>query len=173
MRSATFRSTGVDVDAAAISHARSRGAHDEYVQADFRTHAFPEKFDVVVLSHLIEHFERDEGLQVLRRVEELGRRLIYVETPHGFLEQTDFDGNPFQRHLSGWFPHDFASRGYTCFGSGMRGLTGPTGKSAYFGDSVAHAINRMLQWYYFRRPGKASTIAAIKIVDDRGNVRQL
>jgi ubiquinone/menaquinone biosynthesis C-methylase UbiE len=173
LRSGRFKSTGIDVDAGAIAAARANDSHDEYIQGDFRTHSFPGRFDVVVLSHLIEHFERDDGVEVMRRIERLAKRLIYVETPNGFLEQTDFDGNPFQRHLSGWFPHDFASRGYNCFGEGMRGLTGPQGRPAFFSASVTRAINRMTQWYYFRHPESASTIAAIKVIDERGSVRQL
>jgi hypothetical protein len=147
--------------------------HDEYVLADFRKFAVDRKFDVVVLSHVIEHFERDEGLEVLRKVESMASRVVYVETPNGFLEQTDFDGNIFQRHLSGWFAHDFQARGYTVFGAGPKWLRGPMGQSRFLPESVARAISRLSQWYFFRRPQSASTISAIKFIDQLGNVRSL
>lgn len=173
VRSDTFESTGIDISAASINRSKANNVHDHYLVGDFRTAAFPRTYDVVVLSHAIEHFTRDDGLEVIRRIEQLAKRLIYIETPYGFLEQTDYDGNPFQRHLSGWFPHDFEGRGYTVFGSGLRGLTGPMGKPIFLPSSMVQTINRSLQWYLFRRPERAATIAAIRYIDEQGNIFQL
>lgn len=173
VRSATFRSTGIDASPECIERCRSADIHDEYICADFRTMPLDRTFDVVVLSHVIEHFTRDEGMDVLRCVEALAKHLVYVETPFGFLEQTDYDGNPFQRHLSGWFPADFRARGYTVFGSGPRGLTRPMGKPRFLPGPMVRTIGRCAQWFYFRRPERASTIAAIRYTDEYGNIRSL
>ncbi|ASF45697.1 class I SAM-dependent methyltransferase [Methylovulum psychrotolerans] len=167
VRSATFESTGIDVFPENIQNSR----HDKYILGDFRSYHFDQTFDVVVLSHVIEHFARDEAFDVLKRVEQLANRLIYIETPYGFLEQCAYKNNAFQRHLSGWFPHDFISRGYSVLGSGMRGLTGSMGKPCILPSNITRDINRSLQWFYFRRPHYASTIAAIKYIDEDGNVR--
>ena len=105
-----FKSTGIDIDAKSVEHSKINGVHDEYVLGDFMVIDMKQRFDVVVLSHVIEHFDRDTGSRVLQRLEQLSEHLIYVETPNGFLEQTDYDGNPYQRHLSGWFPHDLEAR---------------------------------------------------------------
>jgi nucleoside-diphosphate-sugar epimerase len=113
-----FTSTGIDIDATSIEQPKAKGIHDVFIFGDFMTTDLQRTFDVVALSHVIEHFDRDTGLRVLQRLEQLSSCLIYVETPNGFPEQTDCDGNPYQRHLSGWFPHDFESRGCTVFGSG-------------------------------------------------------
>ena len=173
LRNTGFVSTGIDISTECIESSRQNNTHDEYICGDFRTFQFEQKYDVVVLSHVLEHFSRDEGMDVIRRIETMTNRLIYIETPHGFLEQTDFDGNPFQRHLSGWFPHDFQSRGYTVFGSGPKGLTGPMGKSLFLPDFVVQLISRWFQWYFFRRSDKAKSISAIRYIDESGNVRQL
>ena len=173
LRGPHFRSTGIDSYAGALEAAREREVHDEYLQADFLGHRFEQQFDVVVLSHVIEHFPRDLGMEVLRKAEQLARRIVYVETPHGFLEQVPEDDNPGQRHLSGWFPHDFESRAYTVFGSGLRGLTGPRGKSLLFPDAITRFIVRATQWYCFRRPAHAATLAAIRYSDATGNYRNL
>ena len=170
LRAIGFHSTGIDASPLSIEGARGRGAHDEYVLGDFRLQEFDRCFDVVLLSHVIEHFTRDEGIGILRKAEELTKRIIYVETPYGFLEQEDCDGNPFQRHLSGWFPHDFESRGYKVFGMGARGLTGPMGEPRWFPNSITRTIGRCTQWFFFRKPSLAATIAAIKVVDESGNI---
>ncbi len=173
MRNDRFHSTGIDIDEKCIQICKSRNTHDELIIGDFRSFEFDRQFDVVVLSHVIEHFSRDEGMRVITRIEALAKRLIYIETPNGFLEQTDWDGNIFQRHLSGWFPHDFEGRGYTVFGAGPQWFARPMGQSSFLPAPIERAITRTLQWYYFRRPNKAAAIAAIKYFDELGNLRKV
>ncbi|HVN31492.1 MAG TPA: class I SAM-dependent methyltransferase [Thermoanaerobaculaceae bacterium] len=172
LRARGFRSTGIDIYSENIASARARSTHDEYLLGDFRTAAFPGRFDVVVLSHVIEHFTRDEGEEVLRQAESLATRLVYVETPNGFLEQLRTDRNPFERHLSGWFPHDFEARGYTVFGSGPRFLRSALLSGGPVSGPLSGVIGRALQRWYFRRPVHAAIIAAIRLVDEGGNVRR-
>lgn len=147
--------------------------HDDYLLGDFMNVTLDKTFDVVVLSHVIEHFDRDTGWQVLHRLEQLSRHMVYVETPNGFMEQTDYDGNPFQRHLSGWFPHDFESRGYTVFGSAPLWLRRPMGAPRPLPQLLCRNLPRLFQWYYFRRPRLAGTIAGIRFKDSAGNLRAL
>jgi SAM-dependent methyltransferase len=171
LRGAEFQSIGIDIDEASIERAKANGLHDEYILGDFMTMNLGRTFEVVVLSHVIEHFDRDTGWRVLQRLEQLSTRVVYVETPHGFLEQTDYDGNPYQRHLSGWFPHDLEARAYTVFGSGPKWLMTPMGQPRALPARLHRAISRGLQWYYFRRPQKAGVIAGIRHRDQAGNLR--
>jgi len=168
-----FRSTGLDVSPARLEVSRQRGLHDDYVLGDIRTVAFEHRFDVVVLSNVIEHFSRDDGMDLLRRVESLASRIVYIETPNGFREQPDLNGDPAQRHFSGWFPHDFEGRGYTVLGSGIRGLRGVAGRARFFPESIVRFVERSLQWFVFRRPRWTGTLAAIRFVDEHGNVRSV
>ena len=171
LRGSGFKSTGIDIDAKSIEQARAKGVHDDYILGDFMTMKFERAFDVVVLSHVIEHFDRDTGWRVLQRIEQISRHLVYVETPNGFLEQTAYDGNPFMRHLSGWFPHDLRSRGYTVYGSGPKWLCAPMGNKRLLPSSLRRLIARLLQWHYFRRPSKAGIIAGLRFVDRGDNLR--
>jgi hypothetical protein len=161
------------VSPARLEVSRQRGLHDDYVLGDIRTVAFEHRFDVVVLSNVIEHFSRDDGMDLLRRVESLASRIVYIETPNGFREQPDLNGDPAQRHFSGWFPHDFEGRGYTVLGSGIRGLRGVAGRARFFPEAVVKTIERMLQWFILRRPRWAGTLAAIRFVDEHGNMRSV
>lgn len=166
-----FRSTGLDVSLARLEVSRRRDLHDEYVLGDIRERTFEHRFDVVVLSSVIEHLSREDGMDLLRRVESLGSRIVYVETPNGFREQADLDGDPAQRHFSGWYSHDFEGRGYTVLGSGIRGLRGVAGRARIFPESMVRLIERSLQWFVFRRPQRAGTLAAILCRDERGNLK--
>ena len=84
LRDSGFRSTGGDASAEMLESAKRRNLHDEYIMGDFRNVEVDRKFDVVVLSQVIEHFSREEGLVVLDRAESLARCLVYLE--NAFIE---------------------------------------------------------------------------------------
>jgi hypothetical protein len=173
LRAYGFHSTGLDIWPDMIEEARLHNRHDDYILGDVRTAAFDRKFDVVVLNHVIEHLPRDEGMGLLRRLETISTKMLVIGTPNGFLEQTAYDGNPFQRHLSGWFPGDFESRGYTVFGSGLRCLRGPEGRSRWLPRTCVRTIDRLLAWYLLRRPRASFSILAVRYLDENGCPRQL
>ncbi len=54
---------------------------------------------------------------MLDTVEQVTSKFVIVETPNGFVEQGPEFGNDHQRHLSGWFPHDFEGLGYKVYGT--------------------------------------------------------
>jgi hypothetical protein len=112
-------------------------------------------------------------MEIIRRVEQLAARLVYIETPNGFVEQTAFDGNPFQRHLSGWFPHDFEARGYTVIGGGVRRWRGSGSKPPGLPSPIINFLNRTTQWYILRHPAHAAAIGAIRYIDENGDIREV
>src|SRR3990172_3566634 len=75
----------------------------------------PQSVDTVFLVDVIEHLEKQESLELLRRTEEIARQQIAVFTPLGFLPQRHpagkdawgMDGGKWQEHKSGWEPADF------------------------------------------------------------------
>ncbi len=172
-RIAGFKSVAIDADQAAIDFSRTRNLHDEYILGSFLSARFSNRFDVVVMSHVIEHFDRDNGMEVLRKAEDLANHLVYVETPFGFWEQIDNGGNPWQRHRSGWFPHDFESRGYSVFGAGLQ-IFGRLSHSSNWGvRETVRLVDRGTQWIVFRRPQIAREIAAMRYLDAAGNTRAI
>jgi SAM-dependent methyltransferase len=171
LRQFGFHSTGLDVWQETIDQCRQRNVHDVHLLGNFMEIDFPEQFDVVILSHVIEHFDRDTGMAVLRKMEKLARHLVYVETPIGFLEQPAMRGNPWQRHFSGWFPHDFEVRGYNVYGAAPKFLFGPRGLANSIPDVLARQVARLLQFYYFRRPKSAFMISGLRFMDKDGMLR--
>ncbi|CAN5678132.1 class I SAM-dependent methyltransferase [soil metagenome] len=117
------RLVGVDAHAPAIELCRRHSFYDEVLDLDITADRLPfadSSFDVVTCIEVIEHVGREDGLRLLDELERVGRSVI-VTTPNGYLEQDDLEGNPLQRHLSGWSVGDFARRGYRVQGiGGMR-----------------------------------------------------
>lgn len=116
---------GVDAFPAAVEASRAAGCHDHYrvldmLKDDVEAVLEPfggERCDLVTLYGVIEHFPKQEGFKLLERCEQLTSKYILVETPNGFVPQGPEFGNDKQRHLSGWFVHDFEGLGYDVYGT--------------------------------------------------------
>lgn len=91
-----------------------------------------EKVDCVVSIGNIEHLDKDQGRQLLSRVESWSNRLVIFETPNGFVHQGPVGGNIYQIHKSGWSPREFRERGYKVYGTtGLKILKKNSDKGAY------------------------------------------
>lgn len=167
----------VGLDAHTVADAQAAGAHDHYIAADIldmpvervqdelQARFGRRTADLVSLFGVIEHLPKRAGIELLDRIEQLGSRWVVIDTPNGFVPQGPEYGNPFQRHLSGWFAHDFEGRGYTVRGSlGTRWLRGYMGEprirfpGARLFDNIVLA--RLLMTRRF--PGHAFNICAVK-----------
>jgi hypothetical protein len=167
----------VGLDAHTVAAAQAANAHDHYiaaniidmpvdrVQDELEARFGRRTADLVTLFGVIEHLPRRAGADLLDRIERLGSRWIVIDTPNGFVPQGPEYGNPYQRHLSGWFPHDFQARGYTVRGScGTRWLRGYMGEprvrfpGARLLDNIV--LTRLLMTQRF--PGHAFNICAVK-----------
>lgn len=74
--------------------------------------------DSIFLLDVLEHMEKNEGLQVVRAAERVAREQVVVFTPLGFMPQRveagevdgwGLSGVGVQEHRSGWTPEDFTS----------------------------------------------------------------
>jgi SAM-dependent methyltransferase len=122
-----FWAVGVDVQASSLEASRRSGIHDAYVEQDVRELDFdPCSFDAVLMLDVLEHLERLDALGLLRRAEAIARKKVLIFTPNGFLPQDPYEGNPYQRHLSGWTAAELRDRGYRVSGfGGWKPLRGP------------------------------------------------
>jgi len=135
---------GIDASLESLEVARHRGVHDHYLHADLmklsaeqilaetRRQTGIEIFDLVTAFGVIEHFPKHSGWELLRKCEQLTSKYVVIDTPNGFLEQGPEYNNPYQRHLSGWFVHDFEGLGFTVSGDeGTKYLRGYMGEPRY------------------------------------------
>jgi hypothetical protein len=169
-----IRTVGVDAFDDAIRSAQQRDVHDAYVSCDILKEDLPgllsqlggERFDLVTLYGVIEHLPKRAGFELLERCEQLTEKFVLVETPNGFQEQGPEFGNEHQRHLSGWFPHDFEGLGYKVYGTtGTKYLRGYAAGPKYNFKgclSVDHLLARLLRAH--RNYRHAFNLIAVKDV---------
>jgi hypothetical protein len=179
------RITTIGIDAHTVETAKQVCVHDHYIVADViklsAEHVLDRvldrvaeatgarKVDLVTVYGVIEHLPKWEGWNLVQKREQLSQKYILLETPGGFVEQGPEFGNVFQRHLSGWFPHDFIGLGYDVYGTSgtkyMRGYMG--GPRIRFPGAATFdllVLRRLLRAH--AHPRHAFNIVAVK--DRRG-----
>ena len=112
------RITGVEVHPPTLEACKedSPNVYNELVLSDALEYMrnYNEVYDVIVAAEIIEHLEREKGFELLRLLKEKSR-LAIVTSPIGFHPLGALDGNPHERHLSGWERQDFESAGFLTF----------------------------------------------------------
>lgn len=114
------RIVGVDAFEPYISFCRRTGQYSHLLNLDVRTASLPfnkDEFDLATALEVIEHMPRADGAHLLDELERVGK-LVVVSTPNRYYQQSSYDGNPFQHHLTRWTVSDFVRRGYSVYGVG-------------------------------------------------------
>ena len=113
-------SVGVEAFQPYLEETKKRKIHTEYIEKRVEEVDFPQNcFDAVILLGVLEHLPEDTGYAMLKKAGKWAKKKVIVSTPNGFLPQEALDGNPFQRHLSGWSLETMEKLGFQC-----RGLSG-------------------------------------------------
>ena len=125
---------GVDIFEPSILQSQKKGIHSDYMQLDvlnIGNAIKKESFDCVLASDLLEHLPKEEGLRFISTIEEIAIKKVIIYTPNGFVPQDDYNGNEYQRHLSGWSLEEMERLGYRIIGiNGWKGFFGVNGQRA-------------------------------------------
>jgi len=157
-------SVGLDVFRGCLTEGSRNHTHTDFVQGDVRNLCFrPRSFDAVVALEVLEHLPKDQGSALLSAMETIASKAVLLTTPNGFVEQEELEGNPFQRHLSGWVPEEFRALGFEVVGlNGARGLRGPQGRLWLKPKLVAEWTSFLSQRFVQKRPSEAFQLLCVK-----------
>jgi len=110
-------SVGVEAFQPYLKESKKRKIHTEYIEKEIEEVDFSKNsFDAVILIEVLEHLSEEEGYAILEKAQNWARKKILVSTPNGFVFQGERDGNPRQKHLSGWDLRKMKSLGFRCWG---------------------------------------------------------
>jgi SAM-dependent methyltransferase len=113
-------SVGVETFRPYLEEAKKRKIHAEYMKKRIEEVDFPENsFDAVILIEVLEHLSKEKGYEILKKADKWAKKKAVVSTPNGYMLQRERDGNPLQKHLSGWDKKTMEKLGFKC-----RGLAG-------------------------------------------------
>jgi len=73
-----------------------------------------ERYDLILLKDIIEHFSMEDGLRLKQCTTERGRNVL-ISTPKSVSIQSNAFGNPYETHRSQWTKADFRVFKNICF----------------------------------------------------------
>lgn len=160
-------SVGVELFEPYIVESKKKGIHDEYVHSDIRDVNFKENsFDAVVCVDVIEHLTKNEGIDLIKKMDLWARKKVVLFTPNGFVHQEIYDNNSLQLHKSGWNSHEFEELGFKSYGFGWKQLMGTKAEFKYKPEilwQIFTDITRKLPYYFINQ---SFMILAVKRMDD-------
>jgi hypothetical protein len=157
-------SVGMDLFEPSLLESRRIGIHNQYVLGDVRRLGFKLKsFDAVIASEVLEHLTTEDGVALLRQMEELATKKVLVTTPNGYIKQDPYDNNPLQQHRSGWKAGDLRRLGFQVRGiDGWRALRDHRGQVKYRPAFLWARLSDLTQLLVYRFPTLAFRLMAVK-----------
>ncbi|RKY38248.1 MAG: hypothetical protein DRP72_02165 [Candidatus Omnitrophota bacterium] len=145
---------GFDIFMPALIRAKEKKIYRALVQGDIRKLPFKKNsFDVVLISHVIEHVEKNE--KYIKNLEGIARNKIIFITPNGYTPNLD-KSSIYQTHSSGYTINDFKHLRYIVRGLGCRIVCGKVYKAGKLPSiirplfSLVSLIFTCITYYYPR-----------------------
>jgi ubiquinone/menaquinone biosynthesis C-methylase UbiE len=155
-RARNFYTVGLDIFKPYLIKAKKNNTHDDYVLCDVRYMPVRDKsFDVVLCIEVLEHLNKEEGINLLRAMEKVARRQVILTTPVSRYEQHAYDNNPYQEHRYVWSVDEIERLGYNVRGAGLKGIPGESGlahKIPSFLKPILHVLWTIAGVFTYNRP---------------------
>jgi len=112
-----YKITGIDIFPECIDYRKRYGPRGDYLVMDVRSlQDLPNKFDLIIAHHVLEHMDKKESREILKEIEKKAKKQIIIGAPIGFTNTeyaVSLHNNPFELHRCGWKPEEFKQRGYS------------------------------------------------------------
>jgi SAM-dependent methyltransferase len=156
--------SGLDAHAPSLEKLRGQGRYTALIhQPIFEAEFASGQFEAVAALDVIEHFEKLQALELIRRMELWASKKIILATPNGFLAQGVYDENPHQVHRSGFSAAELRRLGYRVRGfGGPKWLRGAYAELRFWPKPLWHRISGALQPLTWIFPGMAFGLFAVK-----------
>jgi hypothetical protein len=157
-------SVGVDLFDRYLEESKNKNIHNQYVKEDVRKVEFSSRsFDGIILIDVLEHLKKEEGLELIEKMNKWARKKIVILTPNGFIEQEAVDNNSLQEHRSGWRIEEFEKLGFKVHGiNGLKHLRGHMAILKYKPLFLWMIISDITQRMVYRAPKFAFHLLAVK-----------
>jgi SAM-dependent methyltransferase len=158
------KSVGVELFEPYLEESKKKAIHSEYIHADIRKLEFkPKSFDAVFASEVLEHMTKQEGFELLSKIEGWAIKKVIITTPNGYVWQDGYDENTLQVHKCGWNPSELKKLGYQVYGmNGWKKLRGYQGSLKYKPVFLWARISDLSQKITYYWPKMAFQLFAVK-----------
>ncbi|KYC45243.1 MAG: hypothetical protein APG12_01698 [Candidatus Methanofastidiosum methylothiophilum] len=157
-------SVGVELFDDYFIQSKTKKIHNKYIQADIRKIEFESNsFDAVLCSEVIEHLTKEEGYNLLKKMENWASKKVIITTPNGYVSQSTYDNNPLQEHKSAWEVKQFEDLGFRVHGMmGWKKLRGNHGFIKYRPHKLWVILSNLSQKITYKFPSYSFQLFAVK-----------
>ena len=74
--------------------------------------AFEEFYDMVIMTDVLEHFTKEEGIEILKMIAFITKKAAVVSTPAIWFDQEAVNENELERHHCVWSVDEFKEQGW-------------------------------------------------------------
>lgn len=161
---------GVEIFDPYLEESKKKVIHNQYIKADIREVEFkPKSFDAIIAIEVWEHLTKQEGYELLKKMEGWARKKVIITTPNGYLWQNGYDSNRLQEHKSGWDSVELKSLGFKVYGmNGWKRLRGYKSFLKYKPAFLWGIISTLTQKVTYFYPRLAFQLFAIKHTGESG-----
>lgn len=166
-------SVGVELFDPYLQETEKKAIHSKYIKADIRKVEFERKsFDAAIAIEVLEHLTKQEGNELLKKMERWATKKVIIATPNGYLWQNGYHGNPLQQHKSGWSSVELKELGFkVCGVNGWRRLRGYKGAVKHKPAFLWARISDLTQKITYHYPNLAFQLFAVKQIEEGGGKR--
>lgn len=160
-------SVGVELYEPYLEESKKKGIHSQYIKEDIGKVEFkPKSFDAILCSEVLEHLTKEDGYELIKKMEKWAKKKIIITTPNGYLLQDGYDNNPLQEHKSGWSVKELEKLGFKVYGiNGWKKLRGYKGEVKYKPTILWIVISDITQKLTYRHPRYAFQLFAVKEIE--------
>ena len=103
---------GIEINPERLKRLKEIGMYDLLLNEDVREWTPDEPFDLIIVSHLIEHLSKEEGIRLIEKLMKFCQGSIIVTCPEGDTRAPlDEDDPPDDEHISVWVVEDLEKLG--------------------------------------------------------------
>jgi len=165
------KTDAIDIWQPYIKKHNKKGDYRNCWHGDVLEFDFPVKvYDAVVMFDVLEHLlaERVKEIGLFDKLERCAKKKVILFTPNGYMTNDESDGNPYQAHLSAWWPEDYKVRGYKVLGgTGFRCLF-TKASCPKRPQSLFYTLGMISQPLVYHFPGLARHSYAVKELEEGG-----
>ncbi|MEW6684670.1 MAG: methyltransferase domain-containing protein [Candidatus Edwardsbacteria bacterium] len=158
---------GIDAYEKDINNSKSLKIHNEYIIDNILNvdrYFQNNSVDACVALDVIEHLTKDNGLLLIKKIEQIAKKKIIIFTPNGFLPQKSNEEGDYQEHLSGWEVDEMKNLGFKVYGSdGLKVLRGEYHRLKYQPYFIWAILSWLTQQFWCKKnPKSAAALLCVK-----------
>jgi ubiquinone/menaquinone biosynthesis C-methylase UbiE len=162
-------SIGVELFDPFLEESRKKAIHSQYLKADIRSVEFePKSFDAVLCLEVLEHLTKEEGIELLIKMDRWAKKKVIVKTQNGCISLNRHDDDPLQEHKSRWNSIELKKLGFNAHGmNGWKTLRDHKGSFKTKHQFIAARISDMSQKICYFCPGLAFQLFTVKEISEK------